>query len=100
MRPQHQTEPPPTGSSRLPKPPIQHVPEDHSKEVASSDAGLHSSQHLESQIQPNRNPFRFTQTLKRSKASFAVPGNPSLPFRRRPARRPASPRNATLPPPA
>lgn len=48
-RPQHQTVPPQTGSSRPPKPTSPHAREDPGKEVGSCDAGLQSSQHLESQ---------------------------------------------------
>lgn len=56
----------PTGGSRHPKPPPQPAREDHRKVVEPSDAGLLSSQNLESQIRPTGNPFRFNQAMKRS----------------------------------
>ncbi|MCP9234246.1 hypothetical protein NMG46_29320, partial [Mesorhizobium sp. LMG 17147] len=40
--------------------------EDHPKAVASSDTGLHSSQHLESQNRLIGNPLRFRQIRNRS----------------------------------
>ena len=45
-----------TGSYRWPKPPPQHAHVDRWKGLASSDAGLHSSQHFESQNPKHRNP--------------------------------------------
>src|SRR6476619_6522413 len=50
-RPQHQTVPPPTGSSRPPEPTPPHAREDPRKE----DGSCEPSQHLESQTAENRN---------------------------------------------
>src|ERR1700735_4526565 len=61
---------PPTAAPHPPRtpPPSRLFHEDHSKEVGPSDAGLRSSQHLESQTAARRNPSRFNQLMNRSKA--------------------------------
>ncbi|MCP9231195.1 hypothetical protein NMG46_13175, partial [Mesorhizobium sp. LMG 17147] len=47
--------------------------EDHPKAVASSDTGLHSSQHLESQNRLIGNPLRFRQIRNRSSSQRSQP---------------------------
>src|SRR5579871_4449333 len=64
--PRPQTAPPPIGNSPRPQAPQPRACADRSKVAVSYDAGLLSSQHLESQTQAQGNPFRFRQSRKRS----------------------------------
>jgi hypothetical protein len=81
LRPLHHRghrNPEPSGSSRRPPLPRPLAHADRWKEVGSSDAGLQSSQHLESQTISRGNPFRFSQSVNRSssplKNSLAIAG--------------------------
>src|ERR1700722_17614788 len=69
--PPHQTAPPPLAYSPPPQLRQSHVLECLRKEVSPSDAGLRSSQHLESQPPSKGNPFRFNQHMKRSSAKMS-----------------------------
>lgn len=74
---QYRTAPQPTGSSHGLRLQQQHAHEDHWKEVASFDAGLHSSQHLESQNTQNGIPADSTKSgyaLSKTNQSFAYRG--------------------------